>query len=232
MIYRPSIGITTRGRNDAGRFELTAKYVEAVRRAGGYPVLLPPGESKPEECFEFLDGIVLTGGGDIDPARYGGQKHAEIYGIDCERDEGEIALARAIVEHRKPALCICRGMQVLDVALGGTLVEHVPDEFGEKVPHRSEDHYQMHDVKIEPRSELAKLLGTTTITAPCWHHQAVRKLAPSFRVVATSADGVVEAIESPEHPDLIAVQWHPEHTAATDATQQRLFDALVKALTD
>lgn len=228
--FRPSIGITTRQRNDEGRFELSASYVEAVRRAGGFPVLLPPGEMHPEECFEFLDGIVMTGGPDVDPKLYGGKDHPELYGVDAERDACEIELAKAIVEHDKPALCICRGMQVLNVALGGTLVEHVPDEFGTDVIHRGDEAYSHHDVTIEPRSRLAKIVGTTKMSTPSWHHQAVKAPAKGFVVVAKSSDGVIEAIESPEHASLVAVQWHPEHTAAKDARQRALFEALIASL--
>jgi putative glutamine amidotransferase len=228
--FRPSIGITTRQRNSEGRFELSATYVEAVRRAGGYPVLLPPGESNPEECFEFLDGIVMTGGPDVDPKLYGGKDHPQLYGIDAERDASEIALAKAIIEQDKPALCICRGMQVLNVALGGTLVEHIPDEFGSDVSHRGDDKYEHHDVMIEPRSRLAQIVGAPRISTPSWHHQAVRTPAKGFVVVAKSSDGVIEAIEHPGHTSLIAVQWHPEHTAAKDAHQHALFAALIASL--
>jgi putative glutamine amidotransferase len=228
--FRPSIGITTRRQNGEGRFELSATYVQAVRAAGGYPVLLPPGETDPEECFEFLDGIVMTGGPDVDPARYGGKAHAQIYGVDPERDECEIRLARAIVELDKPALFICRGMQVLNVALGGTLVEHIPDEFGATVTHRGDERYEFHDVAIEPRSRLAKIVGPKPMSTPSWHHQSVRKVAPGWSAVAKSSDGVIEAMEHPDHEDLVAVQWHPEHTAAKDPRQRALFEALVATL--
>jgi len=230
MEYRPSIGITTHGRSATGRFDVNAKYVDAVRRAGGFPVLLPPGETRPEECFEFLDGIVLTGGPDVDPKRYGGKMHAEVYGVDPERDASEIALVKAILEFDKPTLAICRGMQVLNVALGGSLIEHVPDEAGETVRHRDGKDYQSHPVAIESRSNLARILGATRVSTASWHHQAVRKPAAGFLVVAKADDGVIEAIEHPDHPHLVAVQWHPEHTAATDALQQKLFDQLVATL--
>lgn len=230
MDYRPSIGITIHGRNEKGRFDVNSKYVDAVRRAGGYAVLLPPGETRPEECFEFLDGIVMTGGPDVAPARYGGKMHPEVYGVDLERDASEIALVHAIIEHKKPTLCICRGMQVLNVALGGTLVEHVPDEFGSKVVHRAAENYQTHDVAIDPHSHLAKIVGATSLSCASWHHQALRKLAPGLAVVATTADGVIEAVEHEDHDDLVVVQWHPEHTAADDPRQQALFDALVRTL--
>jgi putative glutamine amidotransferase len=230
--FRPSIGITTRGRNSEGRFELSATYVEAVRRAGGYPVLLPPGETDPEECFEFLDGIVMTGGPDVDPALYGGKSHPQVYGVDPERDACELRLARAIVELDKPALFICRGMQVLNVALGGKLVEHVPDEFGTGVSHRGNEVYEHHDVTIEPRSRLAKIVGATKMSTPSWHHQAVRAPAGGFVVAAKSTDGVIEAMEHPDHEALIAVQWHPEHTAGKDPRQRAIFEALIGFLRD
>lgn len=229
MDYRPSIGITTHGRNEKGRFDVNAKYVDAVRRAGGFPVLLPPGEKNPAECFEFLDGIVMTGGPDVDPKRYGGKMHPEVYGVDPERDACEIELVRAIFEHQKPTLCICRGTQVLNVALGGSLIEHLPDEVGEKVVHRA-DTYQMHDVEISAESRLAKVVGPGRMAAPSWHHQALRKLAPGLKVTARAPDGVIEAVEHEDLDDLIAVQWHPEHTAAEDKRQQALFDWLVKRL--
>lgn len=230
MDYRPSIGITIHGRNDKGRFDVNAKYVDSVRRAGGYPVLLPPGETRPEECFEFLDGIVMTGGPDIAPVRYGGKMHPEVYGVDLERDASEFELVRAIIAAKKPTLCICRGMQVLNVALGGTLFEHVPDEFGTRVVHRNGNTYEMHDVTIEAGSHLAEIVGATHVPVASWHHQALRKLAPGLVTVATSADGVIEAVEHEDHDDLVAVQWHPEHTAAEDERQQALFDALVRTL--
>lgn len=230
MTHRPSIGITTHGRNERGRFDVNAKYVEAVRRAGGYPVLLPPGERDPAECLEFLDGIVMTGGSDVDPERYGGRAHPEVYGVDPERDASEIALLEAIFEHKTPALCICRGLQILNVALGGSLIEHLPDEVGEGVLHRHGDTYQTHDVEVATLSRLARIVGAGRLSTPSWHHQAVRALGRGLTAVAHAPDGVIEALEHDEHEELVAVQWHPEHTAASDARQQALFDWLVTRL--
>lgn len=230
MSPRPSIGITTHGRNERGRFDVNAKYVEAVRRAGGYPVLLPPGAREPGECLEFLDGIVMTGGSDVDPARYGGRAHPEVYGVDPERDASEIELLEAILEQKTPALCICRGLQILNVALGGSLIEHLPDEVGESVLHRHGDAYQTHDVEVAANSRLARIVGTGRLSTPSWHHQAVRALGRGLTAVAEAPDGVIEALEHDEHEELIAVQWHPEHTAASDSRQQALFDWLVARL--
>ncbi len=133
----PLIGITTYPRDAEGRFHLPADYVDAVRRAGGVPVMLPPGEAAVDELIARLDGFVLSGGGDVDPLRYGGDAaHPTIDRVDAERDAFELALARAVVEREVPALTICRGCQVLNVALGGTLHEHLPDVVGEELPHR------------------------------------------------------------------------------------------------
>jgi putative glutamine amidotransferase len=224
----PRIGITTYGRNDEGRFTIPAKYVDAVRRAGGLPLLLAPGEPRLAEWLELVDALILTGGPDVDPKHYQGSKHPQVYGIDSERDASDLFLVRHVVKEKLPALCICRGTQVLNVALGGTLVEHLPDVVGEKVLHRGKERaYTPHAVRIDADSRLAEILGATEMSPMSSHHQSIRDVAPGLRVVARAPDGVVEAVEMREHPGLVAVQWHPESTAAEDATQQRLFDALV-----
>jgi putative glutamine amidotransferase len=228
---RPRIGLPTYGRNQDNRFSLPVEYVECVRRAGGSPVLLPPGEGDLAAWLASIDALVLPGGGDVDPARYGGAPHAANYGIDAARDADEIALARHAVAERMPLLAICRGMQVLNVAFGGTLIAHVPDRVGERVPHRAEKQRSVpHAVAIAPGSRLADVLGLTQATAASSHHQAVDEVAAQFTVVAHAPDGIVEAMELPGHPFLLAVQWHPEMTAAKDSVQQRLFDALVRAV--
>ncbi len=232
MTARPLIGITTTGRDQQGRFRLKALYSDAVRRAGGVPILLPPGEEPPEELLSALDGLVLTGGGDLDPALYGGLQHATIYGVDAERDLSELALARRVSATDLPTFAICRGAQVINVALGGTLIEHLPDERGDQIAHGPApdvDRYEQHEVEVEPGSKLAEVMGVTSCSPPSWHHQAVRAIAPGLTVVARAADQTIEAFEQPGHPWLVGVQWHPEVTAASDPSQQRLFDALVAA---
>jgi putative glutamine amidotransferase len=231
---RPLIGITTKGRGDDGRVKLNARYVDAVRRAGGVPLLLPPGERELDPLLETLDGLVLTGGGDVDPALYGGRLHATVHDVDAERDASEIALARAADGAGLPTFGICRGAQVLNVALGGTLVEHLPDEVGETLTHAprpgaGSDDYEHHDVRVAPGSRLATVLDGESCTTASWHHQAVRQVAPGLQVVAKADDGTIEAFEKREHPWLVAVQWHPEATAAGDPAQQRLFNAFVAA---
>jgi putative glutamine amidotransferase len=234
MSRRPLIGITTYGRDDRGRFGLPAAYVDAVRRAGGLPVLVAPGEEHLDELLTSLDGLILSGGGDVDPAHYDGVPHAAIERVDGERDATELALAREVVARDLPALCICRGAQVLNVALGGSLVEHLPDEVGEEITHRParrdrDAEYPRHAVHAAPGSRLAAVMGSTEVETASWHHQAARDVAPGLEVSARAADGTVEAFERPGSGWLLGVQWHPEETAAEDPTQQRLFDELVAA---
>lgn len=226
---KPLIGATSYHRNEDDRFTMPAKYLEAVERAGGIPVTIAPTTENLGELIDRLDGLVLTGGADIDPAEYGGERKESVYGINPERDRYELELVQRTLKKRLPTLAICRGLQVLNVALGGTLVEHIPDEYGEEVLHRGENLNKVeHSVSIEPNSRLASILNVAEFDCPSYHHQAVRDLAPGFKIVATASDGVIEAIESDRHPEVIAVQWHPEYTADTDRCQRRLFDTLVK----
>ncbi|MCL4303279.1 MAG: gamma-glutamyl-gamma-aminobutyrate hydrolase family protein [Anaerolineae bacterium] len=227
---RPIIGLTTYERDKEQNYGLPAEYIEAVRRAGGIPVLLPPGESYQDELLTLLDGVILTGGGDVDPTHYEGTTHEALEDIDPERDASEINLAKLIVALELPALSICRGAQVLNVALGGTLIEHLPDEVGGEVEHRTTPPgYTYHSVTIETGSRLAAVVGQAEVASNSWHHQAVRQLAPGLKTVAFAPDGTIEAVEMPNHPWLIAVQWHPESLAATDPAHQKIFDALVEA---
>ena len=226
----PVIGITTYGRDERGRYTLPSEYVDAVQRAGAVPVLVPPVVEHAARYLELVDGIVLAGGGDMDPAHYGGDAHETLYGVDRARDALELALARLIVERRQPTLAICRGMQVLNVALGGTLIEHLPAAVGEQVLHRAPPREPVpHAVQVKPGSRLAQVAGLVECAPMSWHHQAIREAAPGLEVVATAPDGTIEAVELKGHPWLLAVQWHPELTAARDPAQQRLFDALVAA---
>ena len=225
--------MTTYGRGSHNRYILPAAYVDAVRRAGGIPLLLPPGEERLEAVVRLLKAVVLTGGGDLDPELYGGNRHETIYMVEPERDRSEIELARRVFDLGLPTLAICRGAQVLNVCEGGTLIEHLPDAVGETVVHRAPPREPIaHPVRVERGSRLAGILGATDFSCLSWHHQAIRRVAPRFEVVARAPDGTIEGLEMPSHPWLIAVQWHPELTAAEDPVQQRLFDALVEATGD
>lgn len=225
----PLIALTTYGRGADNRYTLPAEYLDAVRRAGGVPVLIAPGEPHWEAILDVVDALILSGGGDIDPSRYDGKRHETSYAIDQERDELELELGRRVIVSGMPTLGICRGAQILNVIQGGKLIEHIPDEFGEKVLHRAPPREPvMHSVKLKPGSRLAKILGRDEFDAASWHHQALRGAAAGFEAVAHAPDGTIEAIEMPSHPWLIAVQWHPELSAASDPLQQKLFDAIVE----
>jgi putative glutamine amidotransferase len=229
-VARPLIGISSYGR--AGQrqtFSLPCEYVDVVRLAGGVPVVLPAVEGDIPEALEAIEALILPGGGDVDPAHYGGARHEANYGISAERDGFELALARAALARPDlPILCICRGMQLLNVALGGDLLSHIPDHYGDEVAHRHPELRPVpHPVRIEPASRIAGILGATELTVWSVHHQAVNRLGKGLRAVAWSPDGVIEAVESERHPFLIGVQWHPELAALADDRQRRLFEALV-----
>jgi putative glutamine amidotransferase len=229
-MFQPLIGITTYGRDDNQAFSLPSAYVDAVRRAGGIPVLIPPGESHLSQLLCRLDGLILAGGGDIDPSLYNGELHETIYMLDPERDQSELALVQHVVAAGTPTLGICRGAQVINVALGGTLIEHLPDEVGDDIAHRLAPRGPTrHLVAIKSNSRLAGVLDAAQVEVASWHHQAARQVAPALTIVAQAEDGTVEAAEMSGHPWLLAIQWHPELSAAEDPTQQRLFDALVEA---
>lgn len=235
---KPIIAVTTYGRFEKDistawykeHYSLPALYVDAVRRAGGIPLLLPPGEKYIAKVLARVDGVLVTGGADIYPTEYfGNSEHQELTELDAERDETELALIHYLVDESElPTLCICRGMQVLNVALGGTLHEHIADSLTEDI-HRGEDGgWTTHSVIVLPASLPAKAMQTDLVSTYSGHHQAIKELAPDLRVSAIAPDGVIEAVEHSELPWIFGVQWHPEITAASDPTQQRLFDALVQ----
>ena len=207
------IGICSCGRDEKNKYGLPAEYIEAILKADALPYILPPGIKEQEIAawLEPLDIIVLSGGGDIDPKLYGEAKHESLYTVDEERDVTELALVRTILQQKFPTLAICRGMQMINVALGGTLYQHIPDQFGEKVLHRLPPRESTsHAIKLQPNSRLSDMIKLSRFDAPSWHHQAIKTLAAPLKAVAFADDGVIEAIEHPDHPQLIAVQWHPE----------------------
>lgn len=227
---RPVIGITTYGRDDSSQFTLPSQYVDAVRRAGGLPILLPPGEEAVDDWLALCDGIVLAGGGDLAPGLYDGTAHDTVYMVDEERDGVELMLARRVLDSGHPTLGVCRGTQVLNVALGGSLHVHLPDVVGESILHRLPPREPTsHPIEIVAGSRLAALLGRDQFDVASWHHQAIDRVATGLTIAARAPDGTIEAVEMTTHPWLIGVQWHPELTAAEDPLQQKVFDALVAA---
>jgi len=208
-------------------------YIDAIQRAGGQEAVLMPrqiDESDAEDLISRFDGVLLMGGGDLDPKHYGQEPVPEVYGISRERDDFEIAIARTAVRMQVPLLAICRGIQVLNVALGGTLHQHIT-VIGSPTSHGSGTEWATHAVQLQEGSRLADIVGSTVVSAcASHHHQAIQNLAPSLKAVGWSDDGVIEAVES-EEDSILAVQWHPELTAATDPVQQSLFDELVRLAT-
>jgi putative glutamine amidotransferase len=182
-----------------------------------------------------LDGLLLSGGGDIDPAVYGGLPHSTVSEIDPDRDRVELYLARRFVDARRPLLGICRGLQLLNVALGGTLYTDIADQLPGAVAHdlwpgRGHDH-DHHMVRIEEETRLAGILGRPMVEVNSLHHQGVRDLAPGLIPTAYAPDGLVEAFELPDHPFGLAVQWHPERLVGERA-MPALFEALTRAAAD
>jgi putative glutamine amidotransferase len=216
---------------ETGGFAVPEPYIHALDRAGGIPAILSPGTgdtvSGGDQLLGRFDALVLVGGGDVDPTRFGQQPHPSLYGMDPERDELEFELLRAADRMEMPTLAICRGAQVLNVAFGGSLIQHLPDLPG-LVPHGipGGGSAQPHDVKVAERSRLFSAAGRPVLACSSHHHQGIDGLGEGITAVGWSGDGLVEAIER-DRGWMLGVQWHPEDTAATDPEQQALFDALV-----
>jgi len=242
MSYRPLIAVVAYHLGDDrvarwphGGYGVPGSYLECLRRAGARTAIVSPGEDgNPEELLEPFDGLLLVGGGDIDPARYGGDaRDGHLYGVEPDRDELEIQLLLAADRMRLPALCICRGMQVMNVAFGGTLHPHLPDvpamlEHGVPVL----DTESLHDVKVERTSRLFATTKVSRLAAASHHHQGVDRVGEGLLASGRTSDGLVEAIERDHDLDvdfdrwMVGVQWHPEDTASDDPAQQALFDGL------
>jgi len=227
----PIVGITVYGRESGPRgmqFALPAAYVDAVRSGGGVPVLLAPGEAEPGDVLAAVDALVFAGGGDIDPTRSGAE-HETNYAVDAERDDFELGLLAAALEAEVPLLAICRGLQLLNVARGGTLHAHLPDAFGDAVAHRAPPlDPTRHAVTLEAGAALGRVFAAGELEIESWHHQAVDRLGAGLRPAAFAPDGVVEALELEGAPFVMAVQWHPELQREPGSPQLDLFRALTE----
>jgi len=237
---RPLIAVPTyrleRGRVDGwdtGAFGVPDLYVAALQRAGARAALLPSDvDSDAGELLSGFDGLLLIGGGDVEPRRYGAQPHPDVYGIDPERDAFEVALLSAADSAGTPTLAICRGAQVMNVAFGGTLHQHLPD-IPSLIAHRGETYGvgTMHEVGVTPLSRLGAAVAASKVRCPSHHHQGIDRLGDGLEPVAHSEDGLVEAIERTQGW-MVGVQWHPEEVAAEDEANQSLFDALAQLAAD
>jgi putative glutamine amidotransferase len=239
---RPLIAVTARrlkpGRVSgwtAGAVGLPQGYTDALERAGAIPSLLPPtvvrDETDAGDILRSFAGLLLTGGPDIDPAYYGEEPHPSVYGVDADTDRFELALVDAAMAREIPIFAICRGHQLLNVALGGTLDQHITDRPGILLhgdPSGGNAGGADHEVTIEAGTKLGDALQTTRCTVRSHHHQAVAELSPKAIASAWSDDGVNEGFELADGW-VVSVQWHPEATAQDDPVQQRLFGAFVGA---
>ncbi len=217
----PLIGITC-GRTSTGAVTLSTNYTEAVAKAGGIPVVLPiiDDPALAESLLAKVDGIVFSGGPDLDPAEYGEEVLNETVSIDAVRDRSDLLFARAALASGKPVLAICRGEQLMNVALGGSLYQDLPAQVEGVLPHRD----TIHMIGVEKGSVLFDLFGSDSLLVNTFHHQAVKDAAPGSRVTARSSDGVVEAFEN---ANVVAVQFHPERMFQADPSWLGLFRYLV-----
>jgi putative glutamine amidotransferase len=233
----PIIGVTCSIFKVAGRPRVgqNQTYLEALVRAGAAPLLIPnlTDQALLRTVFESVDGLLFSGGDDVDPAHYGEDRHEKCGTITPERDMAELALIPWAIDEGKPILAICRGIQVLNVALGGSLYQDIQAQLPGAQKHDWHPGYPRnhpaHLVEIVAHTRLAHLLGVTSLPVNSLHHQAVKDVAPRLIVAGRTSDRIVEAVEAEGHPFAIGVQWHPEELAGADPRAQRLFDALVQA---
>jgi putative glutamine amidotransferase len=227
-VSRPVVGITTYAQEASWSYWkqpaalIPLDYVDAIERAGGRPVLVPPSENGVEETLEALDAIVFSGGADVDPAAYGADPHPETDTPQARRDAGELALLRGALERDLPTLAICRGFQLLNVARGGDLVQHLPETVGHEDHRQVPGTFSEHPVEVKEGSRLASIVGATP-GVPSHHHQSVGRVGDGLVETAWAVDGTLEAVEDPTRRFAVGVQWHPE--AGQD---DRLFANLVE----
>lgn len=233
---KPLIGITTNQSHNVywqPTITLMQSYVNAVTQAGGVPVLIPSliEEDGWDAVYSRLDGILFSGGGDISLEHFSGQPHPRIDDVDLARDSIELNFVNAAASDGKPFLGICRGCQVVNVALGGTLFTHIPDQLPDALDHDYPGNKRtilVHEVKIEEGTHIAEIYGEPIIRVNSLHHQGLKDIAPSLRAAGHASDGLVEAIELPDHRFGLAVQWHPEWLTDQEPTR-KLFRKFIEA---
>ena len=241
-IGKPVIGVTpdfnAGNRKDMGGKEptyfLRARYLQAIQEAGGVPLVLPLVSNRTQQNFllQRLDGLVVTGSGsDLAPQHYGESQQYPFQQMSEERARLELGLSQLAFEHQVPTLGICGGMQSMNVALGGTLIQDISAQFSTKIQHlqkRSAEN-TTHLIHIEPKTLLRRIIKKSSISVNSSHHQSVKAIPRSLHISAVAPDGVIEAIESSRHPFWLGVQWHPEFLYRKDVLQNRLFSAFIKA---
>ncbi|MFC6332362.1 gamma-glutamyl-gamma-aminobutyrate hydrolase family protein [Paenibacillus septentrionalis] len=230
---KPLIGISPLYDEHKESYWMLPGYMKAIEEAGGIPLMLPltNDSSVLEQLITTIDGLLFTGGHDIHPALYGQQPVEECGTVITERDEMEKRLFQLAHAVDLPMFGICRGIQLFNALLGGTLYQDIPTQYETRLNHQQRPPYHQpcHEVMIERRSSLYRLLGTSMLNVNSYHHQAIHELAPGCQVMARASDGVVEAIEHPAYRFLKAVQWHPEFSHETDEASKALFRSFVEA---
>ena len=215
---------------------LNRAYIRAVEEAGGVPLILPVTENSDvlNRCLDVIDGLLLSGGVDVERACYGQYPHPKLGETDADRDASELLLIRAALERDTPIFAICRGLQILNVALGGTLYQDLPTEKPSAIFHAQSErniprHDTVHPIRIDPDSRLAKIVGKTEVAVNSLHHQAVKDIGDGLKGTAWAADGVIEAAEMPDKRFVVAIQCHPEELATWQNESRRLFTAFIAA---
>jgi putative glutamine amidotransferase len=230
LIGIPSFFDTSAPDSMPPRFSMSRPYITALEATGAIPILIPLalGDTALRNLYERLDGLFVAGGGDVDPANYGQEKHPKTSGIDNLRDDTEITLLRWALADNLPILGVCRGVQTLNVAGGGTLLQDIDEQWTDPIRHQyfpeKPRDYVAHEVEIAPHSHLSGILGSTA-HVNSFHHQAIDQLGAGYRVTARAPDGVIEAIEHPDRDFVVGVQWHPEGLIFNDSTMRDLFEA-------
>jgi putative glutamine amidotransferase len=225
---KPLIGIGSdvlQKQGERDRAFVYTTYVDSLRRAGAIPVLIPPQPENAADVVDDLDGVLLAGGDDFDPAVYGEPRHPTVEPMDPRRQENELSLARVARERGIPTLGICLGVQVMNVAAGGTLIQHIESD----IDHASEpsDRHR-HEVVIDGGTRLARIVGERELEVNSSHHQAIKEIGDGLRVTAHAPDGIVEGLEDPRHPFYVGVQWHPEDMSGEESASA-IFGAFVEA---
>lgn len=238
---KPVIGLTPGHNTDSQDAFMRPSYLGALTAAGAIPVMLPL-ESAPEDyrqIAEMFDGFLFTGGPDPHPTLFGEETHRQCGSVSIKRDAMELALLSQVMAVKKPVLGICRGIQIINVGLGGTIYQDIPSMFYENSEHKPDfplAHQQPYDYKtwshtisLDPKSRLAQICGSKTLKVNSMHHQAVKDLGPGLVACGTAPDGLIEALEMPDYPWLFAVQWHPEYLWEQDGSAALLFESFVAA---
>lgn len=232
---KPIIGLTPSHDTQTNDINMRPTYLNAVKAAGGIPLVLPLEIEKSDlqDLVNLLDGFLFTGGPDIHPFLFGEETHSDCSNVSTKRDSLELMLLPMVMEQKKPILAVCRGIQLVNIGLGGTIYQDIPSQYPKDFPiaHKQPFYYTIpsHTVTITPQTKLAEICRQPSIKVNSMHHQAVKDVAPGCIVSGVGPDGLIEAIEMPEYPFFIGVQWHPEYLCEQDQAAANLFSQFIKA---